>query len=61
MRAPRQLAPPFGTVRRTYFNLFFHCLYFDVAKRSDLPFGVLLSYAALGPTMVAGSVQSYCG
>ena len=39
----------FGDVRSNYFRLFFHYLYFDVAKWSYLQFGVLVPYIALGP------------
>lgn len=46
----------FANVRRNYFRLFFHYMYFDVAKWSYLQFGVLVPYLALGPTIVAGVV-----
>lgn len=46
----------FSDVRRNYFRLFFHYMYFDVAKWSYLQFGVLVPYVALGPTIVAGTV-----
>ncbi|NPC56251.1 peptide antibiotic transporter SbmA [Caenimonas soli] len=46
----------FGEVRRNYFRLFFHYLYFDVAKWSYLQFGVLVPYIALAPTLVGGVV-----
>ncbi len=46
----------FNNVRRNYFRLFFHYMYFDVAKWSYLQFGVLVPYVALGPTIVAGAV-----
>jgi peptide/bleomycin uptake transporter len=54
-------APPvantlFADVRRNYFRLFFHYLYFDVVKWSYLQFGVLVPYIALGPTLVAGLI-----
>ena len=45
----------FGNVRKNYFRLFFHYLYFDVARYSYLQVGVL-AYAALAPTIVAGAV-----
>lgn len=58
---PARAQPPvagklFGDVRRNYFRLFFHYLYFDVAKWSYLQVGVLVPYVALGPTLVAGAV-----
>jgi len=46
----------FGDVRRNYFRLFFHYLYFDVAKWSYLQFSVLIPLIALGPTVVAGVI-----
>ena len=46
----------FGAVRTNYFRLFFHYLYFDVAKYCYLQFGVLVPYIALGPTLVAGAI-----
>ena len=46
----------FGNVRRNYFRLFFHYMYFDVAKWSYLQFGMLVPYVALGPTLVAGTI-----
>lgn len=45
----------FANVRRNYFRLFFHYMYFDVAKWSYLQFGVLVPYLALAPTIVAGA------
>ena len=44
----------FADVRRNYFRLFFHYMYFDVARYSYLQFGVLVPYIALGPTLVTG-------
>jgi peptide/bleomycin uptake transporter len=46
----------FDNVRTNYFRLFFHYLYFDVAKWTYLQFGVLVPYIALGPTIVAGAL-----
>jgi peptide/bleomycin uptake transporter len=46
----------FFDVRRNYFRLFFHYLYFDVAKWSYIQFGVLVPYIALGPTLVGGAI-----
>lgn len=58
---PDRLTPPtvgefFGNVRKNYFRLFFHYLYFDVAKISYLQAGVLVPYVALGPTIAAGAI-----
>lgn len=46
----------FSDVRRNYFRLFFHYLYFDVAKWSYLQFSVLIPLIALAPTVVAGVI-----
>jgi peptide/bleomycin uptake transporter len=46
----------FGDVRRNYFRLFFHYLYFDVAKYCYLQLSVLVPYVAMGPTLVSGAI-----
>jgi peptide/bleomycin uptake transporter len=56
-----RITPPtvnefFGNVRKNYYRLFFHYLYFDVAKISYLQAGVLVPYVALAPTIVAGAI-----
>lgn len=53
---PPTLAELFTNMRGNYFRLFFHYLYFDVAKWSYLQFSVLVPYVALGPTLVAGGL-----
>lgn len=58
---PGRAAPPvaaslFEHVRRNYFRLFFHYLYFDVVKWSYLQMSVLVPMIALGPTVVAAGV-----
>ncbi|MEY2619230.1 MAG: putative SbmA protein [Pseudomonadota bacterium] len=58
---PSRAQPPeakrlFEDVRRNYFRLFFHYLYFDVAKWSYLQFSVLIPLIALAPTVVAGVI-----
>jgi peptide/bleomycin uptake transporter len=53
-RAPPGLvADLFQNVRRNYFRLFFHYLYFDVVKYSYLQVSVLVPLVALGPTIAA--------
>jgi len=52
----QQLGTLFSHVRRNYFRLFFHYMYFDVAKWTYLQFGVLVPYIALAPTLVGGVV-----
>ena len=54
--SPETTQELFADVRRNYFRLFFHYLYFDVAKWSYLQFSVLVPYLALGPTVVAGAL-----
>jgi peptide/bleomycin uptake transporter len=54
--SPPVVGKLFGDVRTNYFRLFFHYLYFDVAKWSYLQFGVLVPYIALGPTIVGGAI-----
>ena len=46
----------FSNVRRNYFRLYLHYMYFDVAKWSYLQFSVIVPYIALGPTIVAGVI-----
>ena len=46
----------FRNVRVNYFRLFFHYMYFDVARYWYLQFGVLVPYIALGPTLVTGAI-----
>jgi peptide/bleomycin uptake transporter len=46
----------FTDVRTNYFRLFFHYLYFDVAKWSYIQAGVMVPYIALGPTIVGGVI-----
>ncbi len=53
---PPTVAELFGNVRKNYFRLFFHYLYFDVARWSYLQFSVLFPYIALAPTIVAGAI-----
>ena len=58
---PQRARPPvagqlFQDVRRNYFRLFFHYLYFDVAKWSYLQASVLIPLVALAPTVVAGVI-----
>ena len=46
----------FGHVRKNYFRLFFHYMYFDVGRYSYLQFSVLIPYIALGPTIISGAI-----
>ena len=53
---PARFRALFDDVRRNYFRLFFHYMYFDVARYIYLQFGVLVPYIALGPTLVTGTI-----
>ena len=53
---PARFSALFADVRRNYFRLFFHYMYFDVARYAYLQFGVLVPYIALGPTLVTGVI-----
>lgn len=53
---PPVVATLFNEVRRNYFRLFFHYLYFDVVKWSYLQVSVIVPLLALGPTVVAGAI-----
>ena len=53
---PPTIVELFNNVRRNYFSLFFHYMYFDIAKWSYLQFGVLVPYMALGPTIVSATI-----
>nr|UXE44774.1 peptide antibiotic transporter SbmA [uncultured bacterium] len=54
--SPAQFGALFADVRRNYFRLFFHYMYFDVARYTYLQFGVLVPYIAIAPAMVAGAI-----
>lgn len=53
---PRSVKQLFSDVRTNYFRLYFHYMYFGVARWSYLQFGVLVPYFALGPTIVSGAI-----
>ncbi len=46
----------FANVRKNYFTLYKHYLYFDIAKWSYIQFSVIVPYIMLGPTIVSGVV-----
>lgn len=54
--APPTIKELYTNVRRNYFNIFQHYMYFDVAKWSYLQFSVIVPYIMLGPTIVAGVI-----
>jgi peptide/bleomycin uptake transporter len=49
----------FAQVRKNNFRLYFHYMYFNVAKYSYLQFGQIVPYIALGPTIVAGGLLTF--
>ena len=53
---PQTVRQLFDNVRRNYFRLYKHYLYFDIAKWSYLQFSVIVPYIAMGPTIVAGVI-----
>lgn len=53
---PPTLAELFRNVRRNHFRLFFHYMYFDVAKWSYLQGSVIIPYIAMGPTILGGAI-----
>ena len=53
---PETVIELFANVRKNYFRLYKHYLYFDIAKWSYLQFGVIVPYIMMGPTIVAGIV-----
>ncbi|WP_330924968.1 peptide antibiotic transporter SbmA [Candidatus Sororendozoicomonas aggregata] len=46
----------FNNVRKNYFRLYKHYLYFNVARYSYLQFSIVLPLIAMGPTIVAGAI-----
>lgn len=46
----------FVNVRKNYFTLYRHYLYFDIAKWSYIQFTVIVPYIMLGPTIIAAGV-----
>ncbi len=53
---PETIGQLFANVRRNYFRLYKHYLYFDIAKWSYLQFAVIIPYIMMGPTIVAGVI-----
>lgn len=53
---PMTLAELFSNVRKNYFTLYFHYLYFNVVRYGYLQAGVLVPLIALGPSIVAGAI-----
>ena len=43
-------------MRRNYFRLYFHYLYFNVVRYAYLQFGNIVPLIALGPTIASGAI-----
>lgn len=54
--APPTIKELFSNVRKNYYRLYLHYMYFDVAKWSYLQFAVMIPYIAMTPTIVAGTI-----
>ncbi|MEO0327001.1 MAG: peptide antibiotic transporter SbmA [Pseudomonadota bacterium] len=53
---PPTLAELFDNVRRNYFRLYFHYMYFNVVRIFYLQIGNLVPYIALAPTIASGVI-----
>ena len=53
---PTSLKELFINVRKNYFTLYKHYLYFDIAKWSYLQLTVIIPYIMMGPTIVSGVI-----
>lgn len=54
--SPQSLRELFGAVRRNYFRLYFHYMYFNVARSMYLQADNIFAYFILIPTIVAGTI-----
>jgi len=53
---PPTLAELFGNVRRNYFRLYFHYMYFNVVRGLYIQSDNIFAYAILVPTIVGGTI-----
>ena len=53
---PPEIRELFGHVRRNYFRLYFHYMYFNVARFGYLQTDNIFALVILGPTIVAGAI-----
>ena len=53
---PPSLRDLFGDVRKSYFTLYFHYVYFNVARICYLQLDAIFSIVVLGPSVVAGVI-----
>ncbi len=54
---PMTVAELFGDVRRNYFRLYFHYLYFNVARSFYLQINNVFSILVLAPSIIAGKIS----
>ncbi|MGB2079158.1 MAG: SbmA/BacA-like family transporter, partial [Vibrio sp.] len=52
---PLTLQELYSNVRRNYFKLYLHYVYFNVVRYGYLQFGAFIPFIALGPSIVAGA------
>lgn len=53
---PPKLSELFADVRRNNYRLYWHYMYFDLAKWSYLQFAVVVPYMALAPSLLSGAL-----
>lgn len=53
---PQTVKELFDDVRRNYFRLYFHYMYFNLARIFYLQIGVMVPYIALAPTIISGTI-----
>jgi peptide/bleomycin uptake transporter len=53
---PLTLCTLFADIRRNYFRLYLHYMYFNLARILYLQAGVLVPYIALAPTILSGAI-----
>ncbi len=53
---PESVKELYANVRKNYFNLYRHYLYFDIAKWSYIQYTVIVPYIFLGPTIISGLI-----
>ncbi|MCB1280350.1 MAG: peptide antibiotic transporter SbmA [Salinibacterium sp.] len=53
---PPTVADLFRTVQRNYFRLYFHYLYFNVARYAYLQFSVFFPYIAMAPSIITATI-----
>ena len=54
--SPPKVLELFTNIRRNYFRMYLHYLYFDLAKYSYLQSTVIIPYIVLGPTLISATI-----